>query len=48
MASGTYSKIKEFEDVLETTTSRGSNNVPGANMAVIDKDGDYGLKILLH
>ena len=32
--------MKEFEEILETTTSQGSNNVPGATMAVVDKDGE--------
>jgi hypothetical protein len=35
------STMKDFEAVLEKATERGSNGVPGAAMAVIDKHGIY-------
>ncbi|KAF2867507.1 beta-lactamase/transpeptidase-like protein [Massariosphaeria phaeospora] len=36
--------MKAFEAILEKATAKGANNVPGAAMAVVDKDGKYVYK----
>ncbi|KAF2680475.1 beta-lactamase class C and other penicillin binding protein [Lentithecium fluviatile CBS 122367] len=38
------STMKEFESVLEKATEKGTDGVPGAAMAVIDKDGNFVYK----
>lgn len=32
--------MEDFEEFLKRSTARGANKVPGAVMAVVDKDGN--------
>lgn len=38
--------MEKFEEILKKATARGSNVVPGAAVAVVDKDGRVALRHL--